>query len=113
MQARSAAAAPLLLRSLLRTAAIVAPGALAFATTSCDDVAAKRHSHTLGAVAADRASEVPTDIVFYPHVLFGGDDAYLVEGRWYRPATEGWRVFTSEPLELDLLRRTLDQTADP
>jgi hypothetical protein len=97
----------------VRILAILAPGALAFATTSCDDVAAKRHSHTAGAVATDRASEVPTDIVFYPHVLFGGDDAYLVEGRWYRPAAEGWRVFTSEPLELDLLRRTLEENPEP
>jgi hypothetical protein len=96
----------------LRVFAIFAPGLLAFATTSCDDVAAKRHSHTPGTVATDRASEVPTDIVFYPHVFFGGDDAYLVEGRWYRPAAEGWRVFTSEPLELDLLRRTLEQVEE-
>ncbi len=101
-----------LLAALRTPLAPFALAALAFATTSCDYVAANRHSRTGGALAADRASRVPSDIVFYPHVLFGGDDAYLVDGRWYRPAAEGWRVFTSEPLELDLLRRTLEQTAE-
>jgi hypothetical protein len=59
-------------------------------------------------VALDRASPVPSDVFFYGHVLYGGDDAFLVEGRWYRPAADGWRVFTEEPLELELLRRALD-----
>jgi hypothetical protein len=79
--------------------------ALPLAVASCDDATAKRHSRTI----ADRAAAVPSDIVFYPHVLYGGDDAYLVEGRWYRPASEGWRVFTEEPLELELLRKTLEE----
>jgi hypothetical protein len=79
--------------------------ALPLAVASCNDATANRH----GRAAADRPAAVPSDIVFYPHVLYGGDDAYLVEGRWYRPAAEGWRVFTEEPLELELLRKTLDE----
>jgi hypothetical protein len=78
--------------------------ALPLAATSCEDAAAKSH----GRAVADRPAAVPSDIVFYPHVLYGGDVAYLVEGRWYRPAVEGWRVFTEEPLELELLRKALD-----
>jgi hypothetical protein len=50
----------------------------------------------------------PSDVVFYPHVLYGGDDAYLVDGRWYKPGVGGWMVFTEEPLELQMLRRVLE-----
>ena len=50
----------------------------------------------------------PSDVLFYPHVLYGGDDAYLVDGKWYRPGVSGWVVFTREPLELELLRQTLE-----
>jgi hypothetical protein len=87
--------------------ALIALGACALplAVASCEDAAAMRHSRAI----ADRAAAVPSDIVFYPHVLYGGDDAYLVEGRWYRPAAEGWRVFTEEPLELELLRKSLEE----
>jgi hypothetical protein len=50
--------------------------------------------------------DVPPDIAFYPHVYYGGD-AYLVEGKWFRPGADGWVMFTDEPLELELLRRSL------
>jgi hypothetical protein len=53
----------------------------------------------------------PSDVLFYAHVLYGGDDAYLVDGKWYRPAASGWVVFTQEPIELELLRRTLEPPA--
>jgi hypothetical protein len=65
-------------------------------------------SHVFSTAAGERASPVPSDVFFYGHVLYGGDDAFLVDGRWYRPAADGWRVFTQEPLELELLRTTLD-----
>ena len=37
-------------------------------------------------VVAEPTPTVPTDVVFYTHVLYGGDDAYLVDGQWFRPA---------------------------
>ena len=51
-------------------------------------------------VVTEPTPSVPSDVVFYTHVLYGGDDAYLVDGQWFRPATTGWVVFTKEPLEL-------------
>jgi hypothetical protein len=75
---------------------------------SCDGGVARRLAMGGTVGALDRASPVPSDVFFYGHVLYGGDDAFLVEGRWYRPAADGWRVFTEEPLELELLRRALD-----
>jgi hypothetical protein len=59
-------------------------------------------------VVAEPTPSVPSDVVFYTHVLYGGDDAYLVDGHWYRPAATGWVVFTKEPLELALVRRALE-----
>jgi hypothetical protein len=43
-----------------------------------------------------------------PRVLYGGDWARLVEGRWYYPTKSGWVVFLEEPVEL---RRQRDTTA--
>jgi hypothetical protein len=60
-------------------------------------------------VVAEPTPSVPADVVFYPHVLYGGDAAYLVAGRWFRPAATGWVVFTKEPLELALVRKTLER----
>ena len=59
-------------------------------------------------VVAEPTPTVPTDVVFYTHVLYGGDDAYLVDGQWFRPSATGWVVFTKEPLELALLRESLE-----
>jgi hypothetical protein len=59
-------------------------------------------------VVVEPTPSVPTDVVFYTHVLYGGDDAYLVDGQWFRPAATGWVVFTKEPLELALLRKSLE-----
>jgi hypothetical protein len=83
-------------------AASLAAVALALAAGGCNRAQPTRHVRT------DRAQSVPSDIVFYAHVLYGGEDAYLVDGKWYRPAADGWVVFTEEPLELELLRRTLE-----
>ena len=47
-------------------------------------------------------------MLFYPHVIYGGDAAYLVEGRWYRPGADGWVVYTEEPLELEIVRHALE-----
>jgi hypothetical protein len=60
-------------------------------------------------VVAEPTPSVPSDVVFYGHVLYGGDDAYLIDGQWFRPAATGWVVFTKEPLELALIRRTLER----
>jgi hypothetical protein len=60
-------------------------------------------------VVAEPTPNVPSDVMFYAHVLYGGDDAYLVEGKWYRPGANGWTVFTEEPLELALVRRTTEK----
>jgi hypothetical protein len=58
-------------------------------------------------VQAQPVQTVPGDVVFYSHVYYGGEDAYLVDGKWYRPGVDGWVVFTSEPLELELVRKSL------
>ncbi len=58
-------------------------------------------------VRTEHVRDVPADMAFYPHVYYGADDAYLVEGRWFRPAADGWVVFTDEPLELELVRKSL------
>ncbi|HEX4447668.1 MAG TPA: hypothetical protein VH044_13055 [Polyangiaceae bacterium] len=57
-------------------------------------------------MVAEPTPKVPTDVVFYPHVLYGGDDAYLVEGQWFRPGISGWEVFTEEPVELAMIRQS-------
>lgn len=62
-------------------------------------------------VVVEPTPAVPSDVVFYAHVLYGGDDAYLVDGRWYRPAANGWVVFTQEPLELQLVRQATERHA--
>jgi hypothetical protein len=59
-------------------------------------------------VWVERVTAVPRDVAFYPHVLYGGDDVYLVDGRWYRPGAEGWVVFTREPVELEMVRRAAE-----
>jgi hypothetical protein len=59
-------------------------------------------------VVAEPTPSVPSDVVFYAHVLYGGDSAYLVDGRWFRPGATGWLVFTKEPLELALVRETIE-----
>lgn len=41
-----------------------------------------------------------------PRVLYGGDWARLVEGRWYYPTKGGWVVFLEEPIELHRERDT-------
>jgi hypothetical protein len=84
------------------TAAVFGSAALALGSLGCGKGEAPRH------VRADPATSVPSDIEFYGHVLYGGEDAYLVDGRWYRPAATGWVVFTEEPIELELLRKTLE-----
>jgi hypothetical protein len=80
----------------------LAPVAVALAVLACAQRETPRH------VRAERATDLPRDVLFYPHVLYGGDSAYLVEGRWYRPGASGWVVFTEEPLELEMLRHTLE-----
>ena len=93
------AARPRLARALT-AAAILATAAAAFLGCSREPSSE---------VVAEPTPSVPTDVVFYEHVLYGGDDAYLIDGHWYRPAATGWVVFTKEPLELALIRRTLEQ----
>jgi hypothetical protein len=91
------------LAALMRhPAAWLAPLALAFAAFACARREAPRHAR------AEQATDLPRDVLFYPHVLYGGDSAYLVEGRWYRPGADGWDVFTEEPLELEVVRHTLE-----
>jgi hypothetical protein len=41
-----------------------------------------------------------------PRVLYGGDWARLVEGRWYYPTKAGWVMFVEEPVELQRQRDT-------
>lgn len=61
-------------------------------------------------VAIEPIAAVPRDVIFHVHVLYGGDDAYLVDGKWYCPGTGGWLVFTKEPLELEMIRHSFDES---
>jgi hypothetical protein len=78
------------------------PLVLAFGAYSCGTREPPRPVHT------ESAAHVPGDVLYYAHVLYGGETAYLVDGRWYRPGADGWLVFDEEPLELEMLRRTLE-----
>jgi hypothetical protein len=91
------------LAALMRLwACALAPFALALAAYACVKEEPPRHVRT------EPATDLPRDVLFYPHVLYGGDDAFLAEGKWYRQGVDGWVVFTEEPLELEMLRRTLE-----
>jgi hypothetical protein len=85
-------------------ARIAAAGAIAAASLASSACSREPSSE----VVAEPTPSVPSDVVFYTHVLYGGDDAYLIDGHWFRPAATGWVVFTKEPLELALVRRTLE-----
>lgn len=87
----------------------LAPFVLALAVAgalACVRREAPRHAR------AEQATDLPHDVLFYPHVLYGGDAAYLVDGRWYRPGVDGWVVYTEEPLELEVMRRSLEPQPD-
>lgn len=47
---------------------------------------------------------VPEDVRTYPHTYYGGNYAYLVDGRWVYPSNRGWRTYRSEPNELRTYR---------
>ena len=59
-------------------------------------------------VGVEPAEAVPRDVIFHAHVLYGGDSAYLIDGKWYCPGTSSWLVFTKEPLELEMIRHALE-----
>ncbi len=89
--------------ALIRAAAgFFAGSALVLAACGCGQSEAPRH------VRIEPATNLPSDVEFYGHVLYGGEAAYLVDGKWYRPGADGWVVFTEEPVELELLRKTLE-----
>jgi hypothetical protein len=75
--------------------------ALVVGAFACD------HGEPPRLVRAEAVIGVPMDIAFYPHVYYGGEDAYLVDGRWFRPDADGWVVFTDVPLELELVCKSL------
>jgi hypothetical protein len=88
--------------ALTRPYRALMPFALALAVPACGTREPPRRVHT------ESTAHVPGDLLYYAHVLYGGETAYLVEGRWYRPGSNGWVVFDQEPLELEMLRRTLE-----
>jgi hypothetical protein len=88
-------------RKFAHFAALAALALASLATFTCERADSPR------LVQAQPVRTVPGDVVFYSHVYYGGEDAYLVEGKWYRPGVDGWVIFTSEPLELELVRKSL------
>lgn len=50
------------------------------------------------------ADVVPVEIYTYPHVIYAGSDAYLVNDRWYYRSRGRWVVFRREPRELEQYR---------
>jgi len=61
---------------------------------------------------AVRAQIVPTDIYAYPRVWYNGSYVYLVDGRWYYPTNQGWRVYRREPQELSRQRTRIHQAPE-
>lgn len=47
---------------------------------------------------------VPEDVRTYPHMYYGGNYTYLVDGRWVYPSNRGWRAYRNEPGELRTYR---------
>lgn len=90
--------------------AVLAPKATRLMLALCASCALLGCSKQSSDVVTEPTPSVPSDVVFYTHVLYGGDDAYLVDGRWFRPAASGWVVFTKEPLELRLIRRSIEES---
>jgi hypothetical protein len=78
-------------------------GALAASRCHCD-------RESSADVGLEPTLAVPRDVIFHAHVFYGGDDAYLVDGRWYCPGSRGWLVFTKEPLELEMIRHSFDES---
>lgn len=82
--------------------------AIAAATAGCEATITPAQSPMAVAYEEDgtlvRAEFVPPEIWAYPHVLFGGVYAYLVDGVWYYPTPQGWMVFRREPVELSRQR---------
>lgn len=91
----SAGSASMLWRALL----VAAAGALALGTAGCvartAGTAALVYDYPVVEVEA-----VPRRIEAYPRVLYRGNYAYLVDGRWYYHAPSRWVVFREEPEEL-------------
>jgi hypothetical protein len=51
-----------------------------------------------------RVESAPVRVYESPRVYYHGRPAYLVGGRWYYPADDGWVYFSREPRELRIAR---------
>jgi hypothetical protein len=95
-------------RPIRRTLSIPTTGLLGAAVLGVGVLLACSH-RAPEPVSAEPVAAVPSDIAFYTHVLYGGESAYLVDGKWYRPGVNGWVVFASEPIELEMIRQSLEE----
>jgi hypothetical protein len=61
-------------------------------------------AHTRGEVVYDYpvtyVEEPPPRVEYYPHTVYHGRPAYLVDGRWYYQNDRRWVYFQDEPREL-------------
>lgn len=81
-----------------------------FAATGCS--ASVRMRPTVSGYAVLPVDQVPVAIGGYPHVLYRDRYAYLVEGQWYYPTSDGWVIFLEEPAPL-MQYRSRVQSAPP
>lgn len=67
---------------------------------------------TVAGYAVLPVDNVPVAIDGYPHILYQDRYAYLVEGQWYYPTSDGWVIFLEEPRTLAQYRSRV-QSAPP
>ena len=81
--------------------AVLALAALAFgiALAGCTGTVGARGAVVYGYPAV-YADVQPAQLAAYPRTWYNGSYAYLIDGSWYYPTTQGWVVFQQEPAEL-------------
>ncbi len=67
---------------------------------------------TVAGYAVAPAATMPGVIDNYPRMFYQDRYAYLIDGQWYYPTSDGWVVFLEEPRPLVQYRARL-QTAPP
>lgn len=81
-----------------------------FIATGCS--ASVRMRPTVAGYAVYPVDNVPAALDAYPHFLYEDRYAYLIDGQWYYPTTDGWVIFLEEPRTLAQYRSRV-QSAPP
>lgn len=79
----------------------------------CVHGGAVRTESSMGGYRVAPADPDPEVVNRAPRVLYGGDWAYLVDGKWYTAGDRGWVVFVEEPPELHRQRDAITTEQPP